>query len=718
MICHSARSLRHARHGKGVWFCLALVAALLVSPSARADAANPNATSPHTSIVSSCAIEESYGVDFTAASASSPNNLWVAAEGSEPVASMIGRWNGRSWRWWCDNQLSHIGFWALAAVSRSEVWTVGPGYPAGVYRWNGATWNTFSNSILSIVKPDVISATASDDVWVAGDGIAEWNGATWKLALANPSESAGSFGSISAGGPDNVWAVWYSNSQPIHTGLYHWDGRRWTVYPWGSGPLKDLGEISSLAAASSSSVWAAGNGFAHWNGKTWQVTPSQPVNGAPLNVMSMDASVRGGAWALGAQTNGTEVEHWNGKEWVRAGSPVTFFYGQPAIAVDKSGSGIWTVGMYAVKQWTGKKWKSILPRLPGVYQGGFDAVTHVSQTQYWMAGSYSSSVNHAPQGLIERWDGMHGVVTPIASPSKPAEFLSISGTSPDDVWAAGQQGMPYGPAARAMIQHWNGRKWQIVPNPEAGQSGSAVSSITAISPRDAWAVAATNLYDSVFEHWNGRSWKIVPGADVVHPSMGQMAAIAPNNIWAVGATNPSLGLSAPLIEHWNGRKWSAVPADPGELPAGGELYTVTAFDANDVWASGCIDLGTDVNTLMEHWNGKQWSLAPGNNGLGDGCYNELSMVSKRDIWGVGSVVNPYPTVIQRWNGKIWEYVPSPFISGSSNLIAISGTSSNDAWVVGETGPPETPESPASLRPIPIEHWNGRYWKLALGPAPK
>lgn len=216
------------------------------------------------------------------------------------------------------------------------------------------------------VQPGAISASGKNNVWIAGDGIASWNGRIWRIMLANPGEGGGQFTGVSTSGPDNVWAIWSGSGSSSRTALYHWNGHRWNVFAWGSGPLKSLGALVSVSAASRTDVWVAGNGVERWNGNSWQRRPSPAIVGQGMDIASIDASVRSGTWILaGGQSAGgdagdpTQVDHWNGQKWVNVGGPVVYWYGQPTLAVDASTKSVWAAGLYSVKRWSGRGWNSI-----------------------------------------------------------------------------------------------------------------------------------------------------------------------------------------------------------------------------------------------------------------------------------------------------------------------------------------------------------------------
>ncbi len=90
-----------------------------------------------------------------------------------------------------------------------------------------------------------------------------------------------------------------------------------------------------------------------------------------------------------------------------------------------------------------------------------------------------------------------------------------------------------------------------------------------------------------------------------------VAAVSARDAWAVGDyLNDSIGNTHTLIEHWNGRNWSVVPSSNGGSN-GNTLYGVAAVSAGDVWAVGDYLNSTDNSqTLIEHWNGLSWSVVP------------------------------------------------------------------------------------------------------------
>jgi hypothetical protein len=182
-----------------------------------------------------------------------------------------------------------------------------------------------------------------------------------------------------------------------------------------------------------------------------------------------------------------------------------------------------------------------------------------------------------------------------------------------------------------------------------------------------------------------------------------VATVSPIDIWAVGYYQSSSSLNdMTLIEHWDGTQWSIVPSPaPGLLSA---LYGVTAISTDDVWAVGYyIDSSQNDQTLIEHWDGTQWSIVPSANPEQDFLLSlyGVTAISANDIWAVGdfsaSFHDNLQTLTLHWDGTQWSVVPSADDgTGNDVLQSVSAASANDVWAVGANA------SAGTL----VEHWDG------------
>ncbi len=290
-----------------------------------------------------------------------------------------------------------------------------------------------------------------------------------------------------------------------------------------------------------------------------------------------------------------------------------------------------------------------------------------------------------------------------------ARLYGVSGVSSDDVWAVGI-------GNGALTEHWNGVKWSMVPDATASSNaqGGFLSDVAALSANDVWAVGNTNSSGpggTLVEHWNGTGWSVVPAIDppsAPDPEFIGMSAAAPNDIWAVGTTNGS-DVGQTLAEHWNGVRWiktaSVNPTDASDPT----LFAVAAIAPNDVWAAGTTNAADVGATLFEHWNGVRWSVVtpPSTPDAADPYITGLAALGPNDVWAVGTTSGQAPrkTLIEHWNGSSWSVAPSANTNDSGRLYQVRALSANNVWAVGSDGSPL------------VEHWNGTAWALIPGPSP-
>jgi WD40 repeat protein/thiol-disulfide isomerase/thioredoxin len=306
------------------------------------------------------------------------------------------------------------------------------------------------------------------------------------------------------------------------------------------------------------------------------------------------------------------------------------------------------------------------------------------------------------------------------------------------------------------------RAWSIVDSPNV-DSINELTSVTAISPNDVWAVgyhsigspahvdgaSVPNIEAPLTMHWDGKNWRTVdiPNLDLaeVHIRLTSVSGAASNDVWAVGyyvgserlnssADSTTLPLKTALILHWNGQEWYKAmiwggDADPAQLNA------VFALSREDIWAVGRHGIDYDPyhpdkpsrsETLILHTDGQKWfqvtspSPAP--------FFNELYSVSASssdDVWAVGvqsdTIVRggggglaPHPLALH-WDGKTWSVTPvgnSPSPDDTSNVpLGVAATSGNEVYAVGGILGEGGSDSIA-------RHWDGTKWTQAEVSVPK
>lgn len=311
------------------------------------------------------------------------------------------------------------------------------------------------------------------------------------------------------------------------------------------------------------------------------------------------------------------------------------------------------------------------------------------------------------------------VPNPVPDSSTNSSLSGVAAVSSHDIWAVGYYVDKQTQTYNALIEHWNGARWRIVASPNPGKIG--LNAVAADSAHDAWAVGSINAGTgggTLTEHWNGTRWSVVASpnpADASTSTFLAVTALSPHNAWAVGSYISKSFEQLTLIEHWNGHQWSIVkspnrPARP--LLPGNQLRGIAAISANNIWAVGI----SNDQTLIEHWNGTRWSIIASPNGsqFGSRLFG-VAARSASDIWAVGNYSPqggenpPGNTLVEHWNGGKWSIVASPNVTGAfaSLLLGVTVISQNDVWAVGETLSDRT-------RAL-IEHWDGTKWHIVASP---
>lgn len=306
------------------------------------------------------------------------NMLWdMAAPGSGDVwavgvkatttsnDTLAIHWNGTSWAavatpnpvqecqdgdiMWAGQSLNGV-----AAVSSNDVWAVGAGcygIDPLIEHWNGTAWSIVASPPLGTEGGDEwgtlsdVAAISSGDVWAVGyrsagdyQGLVEhWGGSNWSVA-ADASPAGSYLSSVSATGPNDVWAV--GGSDPHNNFIEHWNGASWSVV---ASPQPARGSsLDSVRAISPTDAWAVGSQTAstgaevtftlHWNGATWNEVPSpnmSTASSASNQLRSVTAISPNNVWAVGMYENEQTSIHqhrtlalrWNGSSWAISKSP-------------------------------------------------------------------------------------------------------------------------------------------------------------------------------------------------------------------------------------------------------------------------------------------------------------------------------------------------------------------------------------------------------------
>jgi hypothetical protein len=257
--------------------------------------------------------------------------------------------------------------------------------------------------------------------------------------------------------------------------------------------------------------------------------------------------------------------------------------------------------------------------------------------------------------------------------------------------------------------------WTAVPSPNATPGNNVLAAVSTVSADNVWAVGqaedANGNSNALIEHWNGTAWSVVPGPAILESNLLGVAGISATNVWAVGSSLTRDSGQQALIEHWNGVRWRKVKS-PVTRP-GTVLNAVTVVGKRDIWAVGeFLTDGITAQTLTEHWDGTAWSVVPSPDaGTQHNLLTGVAAVSSTDVWAVGHFLNNdhvFQTLTENWNGSSWSIVPSPSKAGVQSSLNSIATASHGRyiWAVGETGSHTL-----------IEQWNGTSWLVVHSPTP-
>jgi hypothetical protein len=330
--------------------------------------------------------------------------------------------------------------------------------------------------------------------------------------------------SVAAVAASNVWAVGQSLQGSGHVALAeHWNGTDWTQVPNAGGAYSTL---YGVAFTSASDGWAVGNAARnalaeHWDGTAWSRSALPAGSDSLLTAVAATSATN--AWAAGAHVTARGITplmyRWNGRAWAAvavpgpAGSSGGAFSGLAAT----SPSSTWAVG-YSIhgvqtrtwtEHWDGTAWTPVASPNPGgtSSRATLAAVAETSPGNAWAVGDASG------KALADHWNGTSWTVVTSGAPAG-ASLSGVSAVSPANAWVVGSS-CTGGGTLQTLTEHWGGHAWTRVasPNP-SGATSSALQAMAVTSPRGAWAVGWSTTASihsaTLIEHWDGRSWEIVP----------------------------------------------------------------------------------------------------------------------------------------------------------------------------------------------------------------
>jgi hypothetical protein len=220
-----------------------------------------------------------------------------------------------------------------------------------------------------------------------------------------------------------------------------------------------------------------------------------------------------------------------------------------------------------IERWNGRRWRVVAAPIP---RGAILWSVSASGAQdAWALGQTDDGGQ-----LIERWDGARWRVAPALHPPAPILF-GVAARTRHDAWAVGVRSR--GGGGETLVEHWDGTRWMVVPSPSPSAAPgrrpyAILRAVTAISPTDVWAAGYSGgvrspVTRTLIEHWDGRRWTIVPSPNVrssrgvINNILFAISGSRRDDVWAVGSWGSVPGGYAgrgdhALALHWDGRSWS------------------------------------------------------------------------------------------------------------------------------------------------------------------
>lgn len=252
---------------------------------------------------------------------------------------------------------------AISAHGEDDVWVVGDndsgnpvvyGAPIFTEHWDGHAWKTASAPVPSDALAASllgVSTLNQRDAWAVGvvqrvDGnvftgesmIEHWDGSSWQSVSLPIDPAATYLSSISASGPNDVWAAGSLNQQMV---ILHFDGKTWSRVP--NLPTATGGsEFDTIAADGPNDVWAAGDSgtasgplVEHFDGHCWTQVAA-PGTGEIFAI----ARTRSGTAFIGytRNTGAPYGEAYDGRTWTDLNLPARGVFDSPYGAVADDGT--------------------------------------------------------------------------------------------------------------------------------------------------------------------------------------------------------------------------------------------------------------------------------------------------------------------------------------------------------------------------------------------
>jgi len=276
-------------------------------------------------------------------------------------------------------------------------------------------------------------------------------------------------------------------------------------------------------------------------------------------------------------------------------------------------------------QWNGTKWQA--SALPSGLIGTLSVVSAPASDDAW-AGSLIN-------GYLLHWNGTAWSVAKTWAKSQSGQITGITAFSPGNVWVFGASGA----FAGLGTWHLSGGTWH-----RSTGLAKTISSASALSPRDMWAIGGQQEPNDTLVHYNGTSWRPVTSPALSGLRFGSVLAMSASSIWATAAT----GGGTPALVHFDGQRWQSLPVT---LPKPVKDLAAIAPDGHGgLWFPGPSRSAQPPRAVHRSASGS-WSASKLS--AGDGLVEDLVLIpGTTSLWAAGGL-----QTAAGGNAVIWGHGP-------------------------------------------------------------
>ena len=462
------------------------------------------------------------GLRSVAVSSATPNARYVIAGTDNNGGVWVG--NGTTFTRYSLPALGSVDLVCINSGTEAFATSRASGVP--VYRFDGANWaavqtpNSFGIADLQCSGPGQIYLAA-------GGTLYRWNGNGWTSLVGPPPGTNGRPLHWAVVSPNEIYAA--GDSAGVNRAFYRFDGTSW----------REVGRLAYTTAFSSIRLWADPRGGAAYVAASVNDTiPARIdiVTPTSAKVLVYEPALRdvamptpSSAFVVGLNFF---LARWNGARWTVDAPPAGTATIRALRGVWADGPGnAWAVGSRStIVRWDGTRWNLLSDSARAIVfpSDNYNAVWGTGGS-VWIVGDASIVRCSAPS-------------TCATNPQPGAGALyGVWGTSATNVFAVGAGGR---------ILHFDGSSWSSMTSP----TGARLSRVSGSGPNDVWAAG-----DTVLLHFDGSAWK---SSSVAGPasSVGYRSSFHfETGLWAASAREVYYGA-------WSGRILRGGGPDWGENP--------------------------------------------------------------------------------------------------------------------------------------------------------